>query len=107
MLSNALTQLATPLARPGNRTFQRQIMTHQVVLFLSANRFDATLTVGSPFSTPVHVEKSGRVVVVVGNGSPDAAMPEIRIGSVKTRPSSATLLRPLAKPRMPAGMPHR
>lgn len=98
-LGGRVVTYAVPNPASVNRTFQRQIMTHRVVRFLAANRFDATLVTGAPFSTPVHFEEPGRVVVVIGNGSPDAAMPEIRIGSVKTRPAAATLLRPLEKPR--------
>jgi hypothetical protein len=98
-LGGRVVTYAVPNPASLNRTFQRQILAHQAVRFLAANRFDAALAAGSPFCTLVHFEEPGRAAIVISNGSPDAALPEIRIGSIQTRPSAATLLCPLEKPR--------
>ena len=98
-LGGRVVTYAVPNPASLNRTFQRQILAHNVVRFLASTRFEAALVSGMPFCAPVHFEGAGQIKVVVTNGSPDPATPEVRIGAAKGRPSAATLLCPLERPR--------
>lgn len=80
-------------------SYQRQAIVHHVVDFLAGNHFEAATVAGWPFCLPMHFQHEGRSSVVVFNGSPDAASPQVRLPSGMPAPREATLLRPLSRPK--------
>lgn len=98
-LGGRVVTYAVPSPASLNRTFQRQVLAQSAVQFLAGNRFTAALVKGAPHCMPTHFEGNGRTMVVIANGSPDPATPEIHVRSVKAKPVAATLLAPLTKPR--------
>ena len=88
-----------PVSNPVSlsRNFHRQTILHNLVRYMSTDRFDSVLVSGAPYCSPIHFEEPGRTVVVVMNGGTDPTSPVINV-PFKKRPASATLLCPLSAP---------
>jgi len=86
-------------ARNASASYHRQALLHRAVRFLAKRHFDAPLVTGGPYLMPIQFAAGDRGVLVVFNGSPDAASPQVMIPRPPARGVRAHLLRPLAAPR--------
>ena len=85
-----------PAGLPGS--YQRQVLVHSLMSALAGQRGYAATVSGAPHCLPMHFRDSVRHSIVVFNGAPDSATPDIHVPEMKKRPSHMTLLAPLSKP---------
>jgi hypothetical protein len=81
------------------RSNQLQQMVQRLVQFLAGGKMPVATVSGGPYLLPIQFEDGKRHRLAVLNGSPDPAVPRIRLPNSPGRKLTATLLAPLAAPQ--------
>lgn len=77
---------------------QGQALIQQAVMFLGGGRFPSARVTGGEHLLPIHFQGDNRHLVVVFNGSPDPAHPNVHLPISPKHPIEVTVLRPLDRP---------
>ncbi|OGV72846.1 MAG: hypothetical protein A3K19_16810 [Lentisphaerae bacterium RIFOXYB12_FULL_65_16] len=81
------------------RSNQLQKMVQHLVQFLAGGKLPAATVTGGPHLLPIHLQEGKHHRVAILNGSPDPAVPQVRLPGSPGQDLAATLLAPLAAPK--------